>query len=200
MAMKLWICSGLLVLILAPSGCSRQREMPDYDALRSKLAVQLKPIDGWSAAEMEHSPIELKGLRISRMTSLVWRSYKSQVTGEEVWLTVDAGRWGHVARHLPIRISCLTGTGNPASFPNMANSSPCRSNQTPASHIGLDVAKKFAPTLGGYSGRKQLAENGLAHGLHQIQFRLPITATRSSSRSSLRRAGPSVTYRRTQDG
>jgi hypothetical protein len=115
MATKLWICSTLLIPLMTASGCSQQREKPDYEALRSKLAVQLEPIEGWSDAEMEHSAIEHKGLRIAHMTNLVRRSYKSQETGEEVWLTIDAGRWGHLARHLPIRISCLTGTGNLAS-------------------------------------------------------------------------------------
>lgn len=107
MAIKLLICLTLALVLAEGSGCSREPEGPDYELLRSKIAERLDPIDGWTAVDLELMPGRMEGIRRAQVTNLVLRSYKSDVSGQEVQVRLDYGRSGHAWMCLPDINSCM---------------------------------------------------------------------------------------------
>jgi hypothetical protein len=95
---------GMVFAVSVFLGCSTsdgEQKPPDYDALRTELEDSISAVPGWSALDLEHTPDELTGIRTSRVTELIWRSFRSDETGEEVRMTLVGGHRRHVFRNTP---------------------------------------------------------------------------------------------------
>jgi hypothetical protein len=115
-----------LALLVGCSAADGEQKPPDYDALRAELAHSLSAVDGWSAVDLERSEVELTNIRTSRVTELVWRSYRSEETGEEVWMTLVAGHRRDLPRYAPIW------------------SGGCKVQRSPKSLFAVGTARKLA--------------------------------------------------------